>query len=541
MRHIQENKGYALKAGALSRRSIVFVHRQRVLLLLVLLFVLLASRRWSQLASPQVWDEEGAMIGGFLEHGWNDLLRPLNGYLLLVPKLIVGVSLAVSLSHYPAVATGLAWAVILAVGLAVALSPTHLRARAACAVAVFAVPTDPEVFGLALYTFWWASILVLLLAVWDERRPAVALRLAYLAAGGLSSPVIVAVLPVLYFRAWRFRERRAEVGIALAATAVCAVQLHFVALGHAGHLPPPGSVLRNVVPKLLGGFAVGDLVSSAAVMWLSGTVLSVAVAAWCFRDRRNPAAWTLLFLLAGAVALSVSRVDPGIINQRFAGPRYFFFPFVLESWILIQAASGPRLRLSGMLAVLLLGLAAVNAVPAWRRTHVDLHWAEHVRSAACFPDYAVPIEFDGNPLSTWSIREPGDIWMEALGGAHLIPTGDLESLPTYPFRVVADGDPGAEGPGPRAVVSRASRGPVGMELTLRLRRGDRVRFRSGGPGGRARMHVDGCEGAFIEDLPRTGGWVTLEFSNSRLPADFALTVDGDERGMGEWAPIKASY
>ena len=55
------------------------------------------------------------------------------------------------------------------------------------------------------------------------------------------------------------------------------------------------------------------------------------------------------------------------------------------------------------------------------------------------------------------------------------------------------------------------------------------------------MHVDGCEDAFIEDVPRTQGWVTLEFSNSRLPADFALTVDGDERGLGEWAPIKASY
>src|ERR1700722_165524 len=259
MKRLRENHGYALRAEALSRRAVVFAHRQRGPLLLMLLFVLLASRRGSQLASPQVWDEEGAMIGGFLDHGWDDLLRPMNGYLLLVPKLIVGVSLAVSLCHYPAVATALAWALIMAVGLAIALSPTHLRARAACAVAVFAVPTDPEVFGLALYTFWWSSILVLLLAVWDERRPAVALRLAYLVAGGLSSPVIVAVLPVLYFRAWRLRARRPEIGIALAATAICAVQLHFIALGHAGHLSPLGSILRKAVPKLRGGHARGNL------------------------------------------------------------------------------------------------------------------------------------------------------------------------------------------------------------------------------------------------------------------------------------------
>ena len=485
------------------------------------------------------------MIGGFLDHGWDDLLRPLNGYLLLVPKLIVGVSLGVSLCHYPAVATTLAWALILAVGLAVALSPTHLRARAACAVAVFAVPTDPEVFGLALYTFWWSSILVLLLAVWDERRPAVTLRLAYLVAGGLSSPVIVAVLPVLYLRAWRFRARRAETVIAVAATALCAVQLHFIAQGHAGRLPPLASILRNALPKLLGGFALGNLAASTAAMWLSGLVLSGAIAAVCIRDRRNPAAWTLLFLLAAAVALSVARVDPQLINQRFAGPRYFFFPFILESWILIQAVSGARLRLAGGLAVPLLALAAVNAVPAWGRTHDDLRWADHVRSAACFSEYAVPVEYDGNQLLAWSLHEPGNIWMNALVGYHVIPTGDLSGLPTYPCRVLADPDagqvPGTGGPGPDAVIAGASRGPLGLEVTLRLRRGDRVRFRSGGEISRARMHVDGCEDAFIEDVPRTGGWVTLDFSNSRLPAEFALTVDGDLRGLGEWAPIRAPY
>jgi hypothetical protein len=54
-------------------------------LLLAAFFCLLMTRRWSQIASPQVWAEDGTQtIYGFITHGWVALLQPVNGYLITV-------------------------------------------------------------------------------------------------------------------------------------------------------------------------------------------------------------------------------------------------------------------------------------------------------------------------------------------------------------------------------------------------------------------------------------------------------------------------
>ena len=124
--------------------------RWRFLLLFAIFLGILASRRWEQLASPQVWDEEGRLISGCIHNGWFDLLIPVNGYLLLVPKLIVRASLAVSFYRYPLVAAIATLLFNSSVGLAVATAPTRLKGKAFCAAAIYLVPSNTEVFGPAL-------------------------------------------------------------------------------------------------------------------------------------------------------------------------------------------------------------------------------------------------------------------------------------------------------------------------------------------------------------------------------------------------------
>ena len=190
------------------------------------------TRRWCQIASPQVWDEDGTqIIYGFITHGWVELLQPVNGYLITVPKIISMISLRVSFLHYPVVSTILSWSFIVSVGLAIAISPAPIHGKFLCAAAAFMIPSDPEVFGLPLYTFWWAALLLFLVALWDEKRPTLGWRLCFLLLGGLSSPVIILVLPVLYFRVCLYRSLRSEYVIAFVATLIAVVQILFVSAG----------------------------------------------------------------------------------------------------------------------------------------------------------------------------------------------------------------------------------------------------------------------------------------------------------------------
>src|SRR5438477_3061928 len=82
-------------------------------------FVLLLLRSHMRLFHPQVWVEDAATTYGgtnildFARYGPNALFRPVNGYLVVIPKLISGLSLLVSFSYYPLISTILAWLAIL--------------------------------------------------------------------------------------------------------------------------------------------------------------------------------------------------------------------------------------------------------------------------------------------------------------------------------------------------------------------------------------------------------------------------------------------
>ena len=403
--------------------------------LFLLCLVLGISRRLMQLQYPNVWDEDGTqIIPGIVNNGLHALFEPVNGYLVLVPKLISFAALQLSVYQYALTTTLFSFMLMAIMAFAVATSPTKLQGSRWCALAMFFIPSDPEVFGLPLYTFWWVSVLLFLLVLWDEEKEHPLLRGLYVMLGGLSSPVIVMLLPLFYVRSFRFRDKPAEHLVSVLSTVIALVQLQFIFNTGASARPPFGSIAANVIPKFFGGFLVGNIWDAG--MWFTGLLLLVLIAVWVYSTKPFSATSTvavLLYLLVVSIVLSVLRVDPAFIHQKAAGPRYFFYPFLIIFWVVIQIAyarQGYR-----YLAAIFLVAAAANALPVWSRSHDDLHWKDHVRSSCFFPAYTFPIQYNGERALAWKMTLTEGQFRPYMQKDLFWRSGD-QALPLYPYTYI---------------------------------------------------------------------------------------------------------
>jgi len=549
-----------MKIWIKSKRFIDDIVKSRfyIPLIFIVFLVLLATRRWMQLISPQIWDEDGTQVlYGLINYGWLSFFKPVSGYLIIVPKIISAISFGISFSHYPIISTILSWLFIALVGLAIALAPTSLRSKFFCAIAVFMVPSDPEVFGLPLYTFWWASILLFLVVLWDETHPSLGWRLGFLLIGGLSSPIIVLILPILYFRAYWYRTLPTERLLAIIATAITAVQIYFFSMGGSGKFPQFDSLLINVIPNFFGKFLIGNWMDNIVWLWLVALVLIGIIAMWFLRERRSISTWILLYLLIGSIALTVMRVGPIGLDPRLAGPRYFFFPFILIFWVLIQYFHTAHTKWLRGIIVIVVVIALLNAAPVWSRQHDELHWETHVISCGLFPNYAIPIQYDGDGSLAWSLNLPGKSCTEQLTRDFLISPQIINDSPTYPYTVLKEYERDtsrenaqiirnnmtgtdfqkSELECERVIGSYNTSNADTGEVSLKLRRGDQVLYRSGNDKSGQHLIIVGYEQEFIADPPLSNDWVALEFSNTRLPDEFVVIVMDTGHVEGEWSAI----
>lgn len=535
----------------------------------------LLLRRGNQWFLPQVWNEDGAGItpGGdpgnipaFLDTGWLSLFEPVNGYLILVPKLITGLALQVSFYEYPLVSTIFSWLFITAIALAVALAPTTLKARTACAMLVFLVPSDPEVFGLPLYTFWWSSLLLFLLVLWREDGKHGGTRSVLLGFAALSSPTILGVLPFFWFRAWRLRRIRIETLLATMATVFGLIQLgvmHQTGLlgSGVGQRTSPADLVM-IVPKFLGGYLTGNLYPE--LQWTAGILLTLFLAFAVTLRPQSRTVVTLALLVAATIAMSISRLDINVIHHADAGPRYFFFPFLLLSWLLVQIVCTRSNRWIRIASGGALALSVINAIPVFDRTHADFMWKEHVSSCRQFDgEYEIPIQVDGS-AAHWVLPVQGRACRELLDADRYFDRENTTVTFSYrPLKSTDSNDSKSGIPAPdqieknewlgkdaHSIVANSST-LAGMfilgsfsqsdaeagELVLNMKRGERVWYRTEPRSYLQRIEIVGHEKRFVTTPPAASEWVLLEFSNASLPDTFQVRfVDGGD-GWGEWSAI----
>jgi hypothetical protein len=371
----------------------------RYVLLFALFFGLLYLRRSAQLLHPQVWDEDGTMIlPGLIDHGLKSLFYPVNGYLILLPKLISAISLLVSGLYYPLVSTLISWIFIVYVCITIAVSPTWLKGGALLGIATLLIPSDPEVFGIPLYSFWWASLLLFLLVLWDQNSNDVGRRIVFAVLGGLSSPMILLVTPFLAIRAVVFKDKRRELVVFAVALFCCCIQM--VAMLHSAGQLTAGTMgtrsLLYVLPKFVGGYLAGNFVRTTNhLVWIATGFIFVFLLIVFPFIRKHPQYLYLIALWCGAIYLTGRRVDLSILQPRYAGPRYFFLPFVLLSWFLVSTMTETQRWDIRLFAAGLLLVSVLNMLPVRTRPQQDFHWAEQLSSCGRSDQYWIPISFDG--------------------------------------------------------------------------------------------------------------------------------------------------
>jgi hypothetical protein len=379
--------------------------------MLLALTLLLFLRAYPRLLGPEVWDEDGTHnLYGFINFGFGDIFTPVNGYLIVVPKLITYLSASISFVQYPLISTILAWVVILAVLLIVAIAPMQLRGRWMLAILCLLIPSDPEVFGLPLYTFWWTSLLLYVCVFWINSHHYLVLRISLILFATLSSPVCITTLPLFWIRGYFYRQNRNEILLAVIATIGAVIQLFNMYLQNSENAVATGLNINNlfaigqILPKFFGAYVLGNIkpewqaAMGAAVIFLL---------LFSFYNRRSFVIFGLAYLLLMAILMSISRVDISSIHQIQGGPRYFFFPFVLLSWWLLQIAITGRFQWMKLTARIILVVTVANVWPVMNRKHDELNWSGHVYSCQFYQNYILPVHFDGKS-SPWELAISGE-------------------------------------------------------------------------------------------------------------------------------------
>ena len=285
------------------------------------------------------------------------------------------------------------------------MSPTHLRWPYLCAIAVLTIPVDPEVYAVSLLAFWWAGLLLVLALVWDADRGATWLRAGYVVLGGLSSPLVVPFAALFVLRALLER-RRSEFIVAAFALAVAAIQARAIFDYH--HIDYARLIDPHVILVAMNKFTGYLFVGPRYGHYYAGPLVLalLGVALWQIRARLT---WhfALLVLAWAAICATTALRNPiHVIDPLDAGPRYFFYPFILLTWILIwiSALSPAHVRilvLAGCLHGCRLGLQAHDAQP--RRDGL----ARSCRGLCAIRAYDLPIHYDGRASSMWYVRLTG--------------------------------------------------------------------------------------------------------------------------------------
>jgi hypothetical protein len=375
-------------------------------------------RRPEQVVRPYVWVEESTILRKFIEDGWAAALEPISGYLILPATVLVTLSAELSFVHLPGVMYVFALAVFVATILLLVVPESRWgdrTMRGAMALSASLVPTNPEVFGVLLYSFWWTTLWPLIILGW--KRDLWALRAPLLVVGALSSPAGAALFALFGLSFLRGRRTRDAISAAILFWGFV-IQVVLTLTSERADSLTSNATASNVVEQSLrvGGFfethwlAVGHpdrgfITFTGLLLFVFLLVATLYTSLVAKRDE------PLLIALAGLGFTVLSAVPAPLESDPFsAGQRYFFLPFVAFGWtllLLLRYAPLPPLRLA---CAILLGLSLLNLATTFSRSpehrEANLSWEEELRNCGRSPASVVPVPiyFDGSKKFFWSIN-----------------------------------------------------------------------------------------------------------------------------------------
>lgn len=374
-------------------------------------------RRPEQLLRPYVWVEESHILQNYLEDGWTAALEPIQGYLILPATVLVTLSAELSFVHLPGVMYVFSLAIFVATVLLLVVPGSRWgdrTTRGAMAVSASLVPTNPEVFGVLLYSFWWTTLWPLIILGW--KRDLWTLRGPLLAVGALSSPAGAALFALFVVAFLRSRRTRDAISAAILFWGFV-IQVVLTLTSSRADSLTSNATPRNVAEQSLrvGGFfetnwlAVGNpdrgFVAFAglllfAFLLLAGLYMLVVA-------RRDE---VLLMALAGGGFTVLSAVPAPLISDPVdAGPRYFFLPFIAFAWTLLLLVRHSPLRPLVLASAVLLCVSLLNLATTFSRspesTTARLSWEAELRKCArsSAPLVPVPVYFDGSATALWRL------------------------------------------------------------------------------------------------------------------------------------------
>lgn len=393
-------------SGRLMRRE--FLALCAWLFVVVLIF---AWRRPVEWHHPYPWVEEGTIsLPAYLSSGWQSLWAPVSGYLVIPAKLIFLTAVSLSASHFPEIAYALTLAFEVGTLCLIAFSPSHLRYPWVAALLVAMVPTQPEVFAVSEYAFWWGALWSFVALFWrEDERPRTAWRCALATLGGLSSPIAIPAAALLGARAIAVRKRSDLLVFAAGAlTAAIQIAMIFTAptplgIGDRGFEPV------EIVERFFGHYVVSSPNVPHLILLTAGLAIVVWMATFAIQHRKWRDPWFMLLAasLGAGIVASLSRVPVDMIRPMGAA-RYFFYPYLFLGWLLlyVYAEAG---RSGRVFATIVLALGFSQFAMHGRQVYDTYIWPKELGRCISAGDnsYPLPVQYNGDKKIAWRVPLTG--------------------------------------------------------------------------------------------------------------------------------------
>jgi len=370
---------------------------------------LLYLRRPNQFTRPGVWNEESVFFLHQLESGMLSVFKPIAGYIAFVPKFIHGIALHLSFTNFPWIASILTFGFLLTILFLISKAPTLFHAPRLAALLLLLIPSDSECFMVSLYTLWWAGLLVILTLVWQTEKKAELLRYSLLTLGALSSPLIIGLIPLFWMR-WLYTRSAHDFKFNVYSTLLATFQFWIYQTTNTWkpvHAQIDNEYIKEFLRKFVGYYFQSN--SGADFFKILFLVLFITSLVRAFQKKH-----LLVILLSGAwiitaVLSSIRLGGPHLIDPLNAGPRYFFYPYILMGWLLLSFWPHSH-ALKKSLVALLLVAGVYNALPILKRKHDKLEWKEAIEtclSSSPEATHRIPVHFAGDKNHLWHLELTG--------------------------------------------------------------------------------------------------------------------------------------